>query len=290
MEQQSIGNPDTYDSESNFNLLFERMPQSLMMSEYDSGKIIKINEFFCLIFGFKAKELIGKSSLEIGVWNNFDRKIFIDDLDQNQSVNGLEVLIHNKSGEPVYVLLYANVLYLSTCKTILTMIVDISNRKKVELLLAKQSEELKKLVASKDREITLNLLQLANNNQFNLQLSLKLKKVREQIKSESHLLLNDIDKLIDETANNQQPINWNRLNEHFMLTRPSFLSGLLSKHQNLTSAEQKLCTLLSLQIGTKEIALITNQKYDSIRVSRTRLRKKLGLENENSLVAYLLSL
>lgn len=405
---------NNYESEGNFDLLFERMPQSLMLTEYDSGKIIKINDFFCATFGLKASELIGKSTLDTGFWKNTDRNLFINELNKHQAVSGFELTIENITGNPVYVLIYASLICLNSCATVLTLVVDISKRKQdektlrvnkekfkavfqnnaapiaiinpdrtiadvndaychvsgysreevigmswtqqitedeldrlkesdqqrllkpldvpseydtsfyskqgerkyihmsisfipgtktrivsfvdttqpkiAEFQLAKQSEELKKLVASKNREITLNLLQLANNNQFNQQLSLKLQKVREQIKSENHLLLHDIDKLIDETASNQQPFNWHQLNEHFMLTRPSFLSGLLNKHPNLTTAEQKLCTLLSLQISTKEIAIITNQHYDSVRVSRTRLRKKLGLENVNSLVAYLLSL
>ena len=412
MEQQSIGNPITYDN--NFYLFFECVPQSLMLTEYDSGKIIKINKFFCSIFGFKEQDLLGTSTIEIGFWNNYDRKIFIDDLNQTQSVNGLELMIHNQSGESVCVLLYANLLYLKACKFILTMVVDISDRKQVEnalridkekfkslfynnaapigivnpdktidevndaycrvsgytreefigvswtesvsaneierlkdygqrrllnpldgpkeyetcfynklgekryvhmsvsmmpetgksiasfidiseqkcaeILLAKQKEELKTLVTSKNKEITVNLLQIANNNQFNEQLSLKLKKIREQFKLKNPLLLNNIDKLINETATNQKPFNWRLLKDHIMITRPYFLSGLLSKHPNITPAEQKLCTLLCLQMSTKEIALITNQHYDSVRVSRTRLRKKLGLENEEKLVVYLLTL
>jgi len=405
---------NNYESEGNFDLLFERMPQSLILTEYDSGKIIKINDFFCATFGLKASELIGKSTLDTGFWKNSDRNLFINELNKHQSVNGFELTMEDIRGETFYVLLYASLICLNSCTTVLTLVVDIGSRKQVEktlqvseekfrtvfqnnaapiaiinpdttiaevndaycrvsgysrqevtgmswtqqitedelerlkendkqrllkpldvpseydtsfyskqgelkyihmsisfipgtktrivsfvdttqpkiaeFQLAKQSEELKKLVASKNREITLNLLQLANNNQFNQQLGLKLQKVREQIKSENHLLLHDIDKLIDETATVQKPLDWQQLKEHFILTRPKFLSGLLNKHPCLTPAEQKLCTLLSLQINTKEIAMITNQHYDSVRVSRTRLRKKLGLENENSLVAYLLSL
>jgi PAS domain S-box-containing protein len=405
---------NNYKSESNFDLLFDRMPQSLVLSEYDSGRIIKINEFFCLTFGFKAQNIIGKTSLDAGIWDNSNRELFINELNKHHTVNGFELLITNISGEPINVMLFSNLIYINSRKTLLTMVVDISSRKQIEkalqesevkfrsvfhnnaapiaiinpdttiaevndaycrvsgytreevvgmswtqqitedeldrlkesdhqrflnpldllseydtsfyskqgerkyihmsisfipgtknrivsfvdttlpkiaeITLAKQSEELKKLIVSKDREITLNLLQLANNNQFNQQLSANLKKIREQIKSENRPLLHDLDKLIVETASNQQPYNWERLNEHFMLTRPSFLSGLLNKHPNLSPAEQKLCTLLSLQISTKEIAMITNQHYDSVRVSRTRLRKKLGLENANRLVAYLLSL
>jgi len=400
-------------SETNFDLLFNCMPQAFVLSEFDSGRIIKMNEFFCSTFGFAATELIGKSTLDISFWKYADRTVFINELNQHHTVHEFESNFPGRSGQPVYVLLYANVLYLADRKAILTMVVDISNRKRdekalrinkekfkavfhhnaapiaiinpdttiaevndaycrvsgysreevvgmrwtqqitedeidrliesdkqrllnpldtpseydtsfyskqgerkfihmsisfipgtktrivsfvdttqqknAEFKLTKQSEELKKLVVSKDKEITLHLLELSNNNHHNQQLSLKLKNIREQIKSENRLLLHDIDKLIEETATLQQPLDWQQLKEHFMLTRPTFLSGLLTKHPDLTPAEQKLCTLLSLQICTKEIAMITNQHYDSVRVSRTRLRKKLGLDNENGLVAYLLS-
>lgn len=83
---------------------------------------------------------------------------------------------------------------------------------------------------------------------------------------------------------------WKQFEEHFLAVHPVFFSRLLDKHPDLTKAEIKLCALLSLNLDTKEIAAILSQEYDSVRVSRTRLRKKLSLENDEKLPNYLLKI
>lgn len=81
---------------------------------------------------------------------------------------------------------------------------------------------------------------------------------------------------------------WKQFEEHFLSVHPGYFSRLIDKHPDLTKAEIKLCALLSLNLDTKEIAAILSQEYDSVRVSRTRLRKKLNLETEEKLPNYLL--
>jgi CheY-like chemotaxis protein len=81
---------------------------------------------------------------------------------------------------------------------------------------------------------------------------------------------------------------WKNFDEQFMNVHPDFVKNLLKSQPLLTSAEIKLASLLRLKLSTKEIAGVLHQTYDSIRVSRTRLRKKLNLETEDGLVSYLL--
>lgn len=81
---------------------------------------------------------------------------------------------------------------------------------------------------------------------------------------------------------------WVQFDEQFRKVRPEFLKNFINTQPDLTPAEIKLASLLCLNLNTKEIAGILSQTYDSVRVSRTRLRKKLNLETEDGLVAYLL--
>jgi hypothetical protein len=50
-----------------------------------------------------------------------------------------------------------------------------------------------------------------------------------------------------------------------------------------------LCALLTLNLDTKEIATILNLAFNSIRIARARLRKKLQLAPEENLTAYLMT-
>ena len=57
---------------------------------------------------------------------------------------------------------------------------------------------------------------------------------------------------------------------------------------NLTNSEIKLSSLIRMNMDTKSIATILHQTYDSVRVSRTRLRKKLKLSKDDTLISYLM--
>lgn len=66
-----------------------------------------------------------------------------------------------------------------------------------------------------------------------------------------------------------------------------FFNRLLEAHPNLTPGDLRLCFLLSSNMTTKEIAIKTSRTSDSVRVLRSRLRKKLSLERDQNLYSYL---
>jgi DNA-binding CsgD family transcriptional regulator len=57
---------------------------------------------------------------------------------------------------------------------------------------------------------------------------------------------------------------------------------------NLTAQDLRLCAFLRLNMTNKEIAAITYQSLESLKTARYRLRKKLGLERDENLVAFLI--
>jgi DNA-binding CsgD family transcriptional regulator len=68
----------------------------------------------------------------------------------------------------------------------------------------------------------------------------------------------------------------------------TFFENLVKAYPNLTPNERRLCTLMHLNMSTKEISNITHQSINSINTARTRLRKKFNLSGDDtSLVAFL---
>ena len=150
--------------------------------------------------------------------------------------------------------------------------------------------ELKQKVARLDKELAFQAILIENYNNHVTSLIDNLKNLRKVATSESCPVLLDIEKLINDVEHQQKAFSWVKLKEIFSDIPPYFIQMLLEKHPQLTPSEIKLCTLLHFNLDTKEIAAITSQTYDTIRVARTRLRKKLGLQNEDSLVVYLMQL
>ena len=82
--------------------------------------------------------------------------------------------------------------------------------------------------------------------------------------------------------------NWAEVEKTMASNNDNFFDNLLKEYPNLTKNERKLCTLIHMNLSTKEIANITHQSIGSINVARSRLRQKFGLtDSETSLIAFL---
>lgn len=66
-----------------------------------------------------------------------------------------------------------------------------------------------------------------------------------------------------------------------------FLAKIKSEYPSLTENEINLVSLLKLKLSTKEIASIKNISPNSVKVLRSRLRKKLNLETTTNLIEFL---
>ena len=69
-----------------------------------------------------------------------------------------------------------------------------------------------------------------------------------------------------------------------------FITRLLFKNPKLTKTEQRLCSLLLMDLSSKDISNIMNVEPESIKKSRNRLRKKLDLEPKADLTEFLKSI
>lgn len=82
--------------------------------------------------------------------------------------------------------------------------------------------------------------------------------------------------------------DWADVEMTLVSSNDMFFEKLLNEYPNLTKNERKLCTLIHMNLSTKEIANITHQSTGSINVARSRLRQKFGLtDSDVSLIAFL---
>ena len=59
-------------------------------------------------------------------------------------------------------------------------------------------------------------------------------------------------------------------------------------HPSITPNDLRLCAYLRLNLSSKEIAPLLNISHKSVEVKRYRLRKKMGLDHDQSLADYIL--
>ena len=135
-----------------------------------------------------------------------------------------------------------------------------------------------------NKELATYVLYLMKKNEFILSIIEKLKKARLDAKTENKKVISE---LINELKSNTGMISWEEFEVRFQEVHTDFYRKLHEHYPNLTNNEIRLCAFFKLNMTTKEIAAITYQSLNSIKVARYRLRKKLDLSKDESLTAFL---
>jgi PAS domain S-box-containing protein len=92
-------------SEERFESVFRNSPLAIGISA-QAGGIIDVNEQCAVLFGYTRDEMVGRSSLDLGLWADpDDRGRALDDLRAGRVVRNREVRLRRKSGEIRHVLL-----------------------------------------------------------------------------------------------------------------------------------------------------------------------------------------
>jgi len=147
----------------------------------------------------------------------------------------------------------------------------------------------KAMLESQKRESTALSIQSVQNEEFRHKFVADLKQLKNSHKSNPEKTEENIDKLIKSVGSDLSNNSWNQIEQKIKDTDQQFFKSISEKHPNLTPAELKLSLYLRMNLSTKEISGLTFQTYDSVRIARTRLRKKLNLSNDDNLVGYISS-
>jgi DNA-binding CsgD family transcriptional regulator len=162
------------------------------------------------------------------------------------------------------------------------------NRKKLEIkqlesqqeIITLQNQKLESDMASKNRELAASTMNLIKKNEFLNELKKKLTSANSE---------DDIQKVISVINKNiAEKDNWKLFKEAFDNADKDFLQSVKEAHPNLTSNDLKLCAYLRLNLSSKEIAPLLNISVRSVEIKRYRLRKKIDLDHDQGLVAYIL--
>jgi len=150
-------------------------------------------------------------------------------------------------------------------------------------LLNKEKETVKLELQYKVREHTSKAMKIFQHNQLIQKVINELIDIRKMISENRNFeYAGKIQSLVNDLKQNLNKDMWKEFETIFQESNPGYLKKLTKNYPDLTSNEIKLCVLLYLNMRTKDITAITQQSIKSINVARTRLRKKLHLENTNT--------
>ncbi len=151
----------------------------------------------------------------------------------------------------------------------------------------KLAEYQKQIIEDKYRQLSENTLYLLQANEFNAQLVKKLQNLYEKTNTEDKETNSLFDEIINELQSKLREDSWKRFEIYFQRLYNDFVKDLMKKYPSLTSNDIKLCAFLKQGMSSKDIAAITYQTDESVRVARYRLRKKLSLDQSQNLTSFL---
>jgi diguanylate cyclase (GGDEF)-like protein/PAS domain S-box-containing protein len=152
-------------SEERYRLTFQTSIDSLLINRLSDGVYIDCNQAFLETVGYEREEILGQSSLDIGIWANpSDRFKMLETLRLNKFVLNLEAQFRKKNGTLLWGLISASVIELDGVPCILTVTRDISEIKATAERLAATTEALR---ASEERyrtvfEASLDAISISN--------------------------------------------------------------------------------------------------------------------------------
>ena len=162
--------------------------------------------------------------------------------------------------------------------------VELVARTSSALNLAEYNNE---IINKKNKELVENTLFLIRNNKFNIQITSELNELSSQIESNNIVALNNLNEIIKKINQKVKTDSWKRFEVAFNDVHSDFYKNLLNYFSELTTSEIKLSAFLKLGLNTKDIALILFITPESVKVARSRLRKKLGISADINLQVFL---
>jgi len=151
-----------------------------------------------------------------------------------------------------------------------------------KVIMQLKNEKLQGEIFSKTRELSASTMNIINKNEL-------LRTIKEEltlVKDETNI--KPVIKIINKNIANTS--DWELFQEAFNNADSDFLKKVKLLHPALSPNDLRLCAYLRLNLSSKEIAPLLNISVRSVEIKRYRLRKKMDLPHEDSLVAYILNI
>ncbi len=114
-------------SEDRIQKIFRSSQNAIVVSRFDDGTYLEVNDAFLTMFGYRREVVIGRTSLELGIWGSSrDRERFIEAFQGGKAVRGFDTRQRKQSGEWIEVLLAAELFDMDGVKCLVITATDIT--------------------------------------------------------------------------------------------------------------------------------------------------------------------
>lgn len=151
-----------------------------------------------------------------------------------------------------------------------------------------QEQTLKQELELRSRELSSYTLHIMQKNQFLEKLHLQVDEMLKDDRRDQRKPLKQLQLQINQHFNHDQ--HWEEFRNIFDQVHQAFFLKLKNHCDTLTRSELRIVALLKMNLTSGDIATLLGISEDSVRVMRYRLRKKLNLQQGESLTMFIQSL
>lgn len=129
-----------------FERLFRSNPALMALSSAPQRRFLDVNDTFIRTLGYSKEELIGRTAAEVGLFPfPEDQKIAADKLENEKSINNVELQARCKNGTIITGLFSGEAIYSQGKENFLTVMIDITEKKKIEIALEKSEKRFRRM-------------------------------------------------------------------------------------------------------------------------------------------------
>ncbi len=145
------------ESEERFGLMFQHSPNAIMVTSVADGRVIDANEGLLRIVGRARADVIGRTTAELGFWRDVEERAAALDLEAmaRGSIERYQRIIRTPAGEQRDMLVSATRIELQGEAVLLSMIEDVTERRRAERLLRESERRLAKVIEASPEAITI---------------------------------------------------------------------------------------------------------------------------------------
>lgn len=151
-----------------------------------------------------------------------------------------------------------------------------------------KEKQLQDQIEYRNKQITTHTLNIIQKNEMLRELREQLEHIIKSQSGSASAELKKLLKIIDESFRLDK--DWEEFKLYFEQIYTGFYAKLKISHPDLTNQELRHCALIRLNLSNHECASILGISPNSIKVTRTRLRKKLDLPGHQNLTDFIMGI
>jgi PAS domain S-box-containing protein len=262
---------------------FRNSPDSITMTYLDNGEFVETNHGFERITGYSRSEVVGKTSLELGLWKHAERRgELVDLLTREGHVRNFSMDVVTKGGSVRSCLVSAELIELDRRRCMLAVTRDVTDARTADERLRETTEKLRR-----------DHVELVRKNIALNEVLEHLQKEKEQFRHElcasvENLVRPVLKKLRESGSVSAREIE--RLQHNLDEVTGRHLDQFRNNLAKLTPRELDIMELIRAGRSSKQIAESLGLSSQTVHKHRQSIRRKLQIDHrEINLAAYLRS-